>query len=46
MSEGILERRKRLKRGVELGISRVIRNREEKGKLILLWFVGGLKEET
>lgn len=43
---GILGKRKRVQRDVELGISMVIRSRGEKGKLILLWFAGGLKEET
>ena len=43
MSGGILERRKIVQRDIELGISRVNRSRGEKVKLILLWFVGGLK---
>lgn len=45
MFGGIFERRKSVQRDVELGISRVIRSRGEKGKLKLLWFAGDLKEE-
>ena len=36
MSGGILEGRKRIQRGVELGISKVIRSRGKKGKLIFV----------